>query len=213
MQYAFPMAFGVTSIGPYPVFQGGDMLGILFDPTGANGTATGYFGFNDGVIKYFIQQDPNSTSTSFNYLAWQPRIQQLSAMWDAKDPNLDPLRRKGGKLLLVQGTTDMLIPPSSTTAYYDSLVSRYGQDLKSFARYYMVPGFGHASGTFKMTWDSLQALDSWVDDGKAPVDPITTDAAQGTAGRTRPLCEYPQFPKYIGSGDANVAANFTCESN
>ncbi|HEY0202499.1 MAG TPA: tannase/feruloyl esterase family alpha/beta hydrolase, partial [Burkholderiaceae bacterium] len=29
-------------------------------------------------------------------------------------------------------------------------------------------------------------------------------------GRTRPLCEYPTWPRYNGSGDTNLAASFTC---
>jgi hypothetical protein len=31
-------------------------------------------------------------------------------------------------------------------------------------------------------------------------------------GRTRPLCEYPSWPKYKGSGDVNLASSFTCSS-
>jgi feruloyl esterase len=27
---------------------------------------------------------------------------------------------------------------------------------------------------------------------------------------TRPMCAYPEIPKYKGSGDTNEAANFTC---
>ncbi len=32
-------------------------------------------------------------------------------------------------------------------------------------------------------------------------------------GRTRPLCPYPQYAHYKGSGDINVAANFECRSD
>jgi len=30
------------------------------------------------------------------------------------------------------------------------------------------------------------------------------------AGGTRPLCPYPQIPRYVGSGMTNDAANFVC---
>ena len=33
--------------------------------------------------------------------------------------------------------------------------------------------------------------------------PFTTTAS-------RPMCRYPQFPRYKGAGDAKDAANFTC---
>jgi feruloyl esterase len=29
---------------------------------------------------------------------------------------------------------------------------------------------------------------------------------------TRPLCPYPTFAKYIGTGDVNNAANFVCSA-
>ena len=28
--------------------------------------------------------------------------------------------------------------------------------------------------------------------------------------RSRPLCPYPQYARYNGSGDINVASNFSC---
>lgn len=213
MVFAFPLANGVTSIGPYPVFEAGD-IGTLFDATGANGTATGYYGFNDPVIRYFIQQDASSSSLKFDYRAWQPRVQQISALYDATDPNLDAFKGKGSKLLLVQGTTDMLVTHYTTSAYYDNVAKRYGGDAtKAFLRYYVIPGFGHGSGTFGMTWDSLSALDAWVESGTAPANPVTVDSTTATKGRTRPMCEYPLYPKYKGSGDINSADNFSCAAS
>ena len=217
MQCAYPLAFGVTSMGPFPVFNGGDDLSFafssLFNPAAVDptGTSTLYYIFNDGVIKNMI--DPGSTGASFDYLAWQPKIQALSAQWDAKDPNIDAFQKKGGKLLLIQGTTDMLVAPPVTTDYYNSLKARYGDVLKDFARYYVVPGFGHGTGPFQSKWDSLSALDSWASNGTAPANQVTTDGAAATAGRTRPLCEYPLFPKYNGTGDGNSATNFTCSAS
>jgi feruloyl esterase len=73
-----------------------------------------------------------------------------------------------------------------------------------------VPGLGHAYSTvFNATWDSLTALENWVEKGAAPSGQVTTDTA-GVAGRTRPLCDYPKWPQYKGSGDVNLAASFTC---
>jgi len=40
------------------------------------------------------------------------------------------------------------------------------------------------------------------------MNPIATDSAQATTGRTRPLYEYPSWPRYLGNGDANAAASF-----
>jgi len=38
-------------------------------------------------------------------------------------------------------------------------------------------------------------------------------AATPFPGRTRPLCPYPQFAHYKGTGDINLAANFECRAD
>jgi len=62
---------------------------------------------------------------------------------------------------------------------------------------------------FNATWDSLTALENWVERGAAPREQITTDTV-GVPGRQRPLCEYPAWPRYRGTGDVNAAASFVC---
>ena len=44
---------------------------------------------------------------------------------------------------------------------------------------------------------------------------LGTAAATGNPfpGRTRPLCPYPEYAHYKGSGDINVAANFVCRAD
>ncbi|SCK19655.1 feruloyl esterase [Variovorax sp. HW608] len=212
LEFAFPLSNGVTSIGPYPVLEAGDMMGILFDPYTTTGQYSLYYLSADPVIRTFIQQDPNSVTLGFDYRNWQSRVQQLSALLDATNPNLDAFKDRGGKFLLIQGTTDMLVSPYMTTAYYNRVVSRYGDSTGTFLRYYVQPGFGHGSGAFALKWDSLAAIDSWVESGQAPVDPVVKDGNAANGGRTRPLCEYPLFPKYKGSGDVNSASSFTCAS-
>jgi len=203
MTFAFPLANGVTSIGPYPVFNGGDLFGIM-----------GAYGFFDSsVIKYFIQQDANAPTANFDYRPWQTRVQAISALYDSTDPNIDSFKAKGGKLMIVQGTTDMLVTHATTTEQVNRLAARYGTELKGFVRYYVVPGHAHGDGDFIPRWDALTALEAWVENGSAPATPVATDAATATAGRTRPMCEYPTWPKYNGSGDVNSAASFTCSTN
>lgn len=212
MQFVFPLANGITNIGAYPVFNGGDIASTLFDPAGVDINTT-YFGFTDQTIRYFIQQSASSSSENFDYRNWQPRVLQISQTYDSSDPNMDVFRQKGGKLILVQGTTDMLVPHTMTTAYFQSLSARYGAQLPTFAKYYVQPGFGHGSGTFQMGWDALSALESWAEKGQAPTAPIAVDQNTATKGRSRPLCEYPLWPKYIGTGSPDSAANFTCVSS
>jgi feruloyl esterase len=205
MRFAFPLANGVRSIGPYPIFQGADDSPWFGDGTTPDGAATSYGFFTDQVIRHFIQRDPASSTAGFDYRDWRPRVQQISRLADATDPDLDAFRAHGGKLILVQGTGDMLVTHTTTSAYFDTVRARYGNGASRFARYYLVPGFAHGGGAFPMTWDSLTALERWAEDGRPPTRPVTV-----AGDRSRPLCEYPLWPRYKGHGDMNQASSFRC---
>jgi feruloyl esterase len=58
--------------------------------------------------------------------------------------------------------------------------------------------------------DVVLALARWVEQGVAPDAIIATTLKDGTVVRQRPLCVYPKQARYNGSGDINVAANFSC---
>ena len=82
----------------------------------------------------------------------------------------------------------------------------------SFLRYYEIPGYGHAVSTvFNASWDSLTTLENWVEKSAQPPSQFVTDTV-GVPGRTRPLCDYPSYPRYKGSGDVNLAASFSCST-
>ena len=96
-------------------------------------------------------------------------------------------------------------------AYYRSVARTMGAAaVDRFTRFYTVPGYGHGLGVFTVDWDSLTALDHWVETGAAPDQPVATDVSPATRGRTRPLCRYPAWPRYNGSRDVNVAGNYSC---
>jgi pimeloyl-ACP methyl ester carboxylesterase len=165
----------------------------------------------DQLVRYMVLRDPSYNSMSFDPVKHVAELQRVSKLIDASDPNLDAFRSRGGKLLLLHGTVDMAIAPENTVAYYERLAKRYGANpLRAFARFYLVPGFGHGDGPFQMRWDGLTVLDRWVDAGEEPQNQVVSDAAQSTVGRTRPLCDYPTWPQYVGKGDPNIAVNFRC---
>lgn len=170
--------------------------------------------FWDQWVRYFVTRDANFDSLSLdpqNPGPWAGRIQELTRLQDINSTDLSAFQKRGGKLLMAHGTADVLVSTRATAQYYERLVQTMGADtVKSFARYYEVPGYGHAASTaFNANWDSLKALDQWVSIGTAPAGQVVTDTA-GVPGRTRPLCEYPGWPRYGGTGDANKAESFSC---
>src|SRR5579885_3037740 len=114
---------------------------------------------------------------------------------------------------MTHGTADDFITPHNSIAYYRRQLAQFGQKrLRSFLRFYVIPGFGHGFGTFNAKFDALPALEQWVEHGRPPARLIATDGNPG-ARRTRPLCEYPDYPKFTGvPGTENSAASFTCSA-
>jgi feruloyl esterase len=167
----------------------------------------------DQWFKYAITRDANYDTLSIdpqNPGQWAARISELSTVLDAKT-DISAFAARGGKLLLAHGKSDVLVSTRSTEDYYGRLVSQMGpRAVQSFVRFYEVPGYNHAaSAVFNAGWDSLTALEHWVEDGVAPTSQVVTDTV-GVPGRTRPLCDYPLWPRYNGSGSVDVAASFSC---
>ena len=167
----------------------------------------------DQVVKYGITRDPSYDSLSLdpeNPGPWGARLSELSTMLDVST-DVSAFVARGGKLLLAHGLSDVLVSSRATEQYYQRLQAQFGPaNVDAFARYYEVPGYGHAVSTaFNATWDSLTALEDWAEKSSAPKGQVTTDTA-GVPGRKRPLCDYPTWPKYKGSGDVNAAESYTC---
>jgi feruloyl esterase len=167
----------------------------------------------DQFVRYTVTNNVNLNSLTFDPASagtYETQISNLSAL-DADSTNLLAFNAKGGKLLMLHGTVDMTVSTRATENYYNGLVSTMGQDtVNNFVRFYEIPGLQHAvSSTFNATYDSLSALENWVQLSVAPVNQVVTDTS-GVPGRTRPLCQYPTWPQYNGSGNVNVASSFTC---
>ena len=79
------------------------------------------------------------------------------------------------------------------------------------SRLYSVPSMGHCEGGGLERFDLLTALVDWVEKGAAPGGIVATDWTH-RAG-TRPLCPWPQYGRYKGTGDPKDAANFECRSD
>lgn len=220
-ELGFTLQGGITSFAPWPILEGGDWAGLFGFGTRpvptSPPTPVADFGLHvlgDPMIRFFIAKDPKIDSLRFDPGAHKARLQEVSSVLDASDADISAFQARGGKLLLMHGTADTAVPPQNTIDYYQRLVGRFGQQsLDEFVRFYIVPGFGHGTGQFIASWDSLGTLEAWVEQGKAPGTLIVADAKEGNNARTRPMCVYPSWPKYSGKGDINAASSFSCEQS
>jgi feruloyl esterase len=173
--------------------------------------------FWDQWVKYFVTRDASFNSLSLDPQSpgpWQTRIVQLTGIQDANKTDLSAFQARGGKILMAHGIHDGLVSSRATRQYLTRIQGTMGAtNVRNFLRYYEIPGYNHAvSSQFNASWDSVTVLEDWVERGVAPPPQAVADTA-GVPGRTRPLCEFPTWPKYNGSGDVNAAASFTCATN
>lgn len=169
--------------------------------------------------EFFTPPEPSFNALDFNFDTDPARMQAFSAVYDTyRDDRLAAYKASGGKLLLIHGMADPIFSADEVQAYYERLAANNGgiAATQSFARTFLVPGMAHCSGgPATDTYDSLQAMVDWVEKGVAP-DTIAARASATNAyfpNRTRPLCAYPKFAQYKGSGSIEDAANFSCAEN
>ena len=217
----YQLAYGVNRHQGYNILQGADFsmsLGLGNSATLVNPptfATNGYlYSQGDNYLKYFIAKDPNFNSMIFDLNApgtYLQRLIDMSATVGAMNPDLSGFRARGGKLIVLHGLADEVISPNPMIAYYNAQVAKDGKPaVDSFLRFYTAPGFGHGSGAFVPSWDAMGALDGWVTRAAAPSTLVGTDTNAATRGRTRPLCVYPAYPRFNGSGDINAATSYTC---
>lgn len=196
--------------GTYTVFT----LGTIPQPTNpASGHEAFQYSVLNAIATNIVTRDPSYDTRTFNLNEWASRIQKVGTVLDSTNVDLSTFAKRGGKMLLTTGLADDGISPENTIAFYNRQVSKFDpKALGGFLKFYTMPGFSHGFGPFNATYDGLPALMAWVEHGKAPTKLQVIDANAATSGRTRPLCEYPSWPKYTGSSP-DKASSFTCVSN
>ena len=154
-------------------------------------------------------RDAPSASPVFGFTSY---FGEVSHLFDATATDLSRFAARGGRIIWLHGHDDPSVSPLENRRNVEAIIARMGQDQADrFLRYFEVPGLAHGGGRFAPQWESLAALDAWVEHGTPPDGAIVTDGTQTeTRGRTRPLCRFPTWPKFTGTGDARLAASFTC---
>ena len=126
--------------------------------------------------------------------------------------NLSTFSGNGGKLMLFHGVSDPWFSAKDTLGYYRKMtVMNGGSDqVTNWSQFYFVPGMGHCFGGEQALdeFDMLTPLMDWVEKGEAPVS--VAAGSSSTPEISRPLCPYPGVSTYLGEGDVNNPASYTC---
>jgi hypothetical protein len=169
--------------------------------------------------EFFTPPDPTFVALSFNIDTDPLRMAAYSSIYDTyADASLTPYRARGGKLMFLHGLADPIFTAHDTVDYYERLTANNGgaTTTQAFARLFAVPGENHCSGGRATDqFDVLTPMVNWVERGEAP-DSILAGASATNAffpNRTRPLCPYPKFARYSGTGSIESAASFACSDS
>jgi feruloyl esterase len=164
------------------------------------------------LVRHAIVQDEGFDPFHFQATRHAGRLQYLSTLFDATDPELSRFRARGGKLILLQPAADNAVGTPMVADYYRSVVARMGQaETDSFLRFYVTAGSGH-NVVGPSQFDTLSILEGWLDGRDPPDAPAAYDIHPETLRTVRamPACRYPAYARYSGSGDPNRAESFVC---
>jgi feruloyl esterase len=183
-----------------------------------NPLAPAAFTFTTDWIRYWLLQNPqfdaNALTPQMFEKFWDQSIEEFGLVIGTDNPDLSAFRDHGGKLVMWHGWADQLITAEGTIDYYQRLTKQMGgaDKVAQYLRFFLAPGIGHCGGgAGPNPSGQLDAVVSWVEDGKAPATlPASRQTPSGP--RTRILCQYPMVAKYKGSGSTDDAANFSCSA-
>jgi feruloyl esterase len=167
--------------------------------------------------------------------------ESLDSSWNTRSRDLQSFQRAGGKVIHYHGWDDPNIPALEAVKFFQSVIADQARRnhlstqqaidaTQRFYRLFMVSGMGHCAGgdgpsSFGQNgqrgahegaeYDTLSALERWVETGVAPEQFIGSrvDAKTHEATMTRPICAYPQSPVWNGSGNSTDAGSFACIEN
>ena len=185
------------AVAAYPLDKGGETGWARFIPA----TSAGDPGGNSGgmyALRGPLFGDPNFDMNKFTpETVATVRSSWLAGVYEAKDPNIAPFVRKGGKLILWHGFSDPGPSARGTVEYYEAALKATPR-ADAATRLFLAPGVGHCSGGAgpdRIDW--LGALDNWVEKNQAPEELPATKAGSTLAWN---VCAYPKLPTGAADG-------------
>jgi feruloyl esterase len=162
-------------------------------------------------FKYRVFKDPSWDPKQLNFDSHLALVAKAeNQILDATAADLTKFASRGGRLLMYQGWSEPGIPPRNLVTYYGQ-VKKSTKKADDAVRLFMVPGMGHCGGgDGASTFNMVAALEAWQATGKAPETIPASRTRNGAVDRTRPLCAYPKYAVYKGSGSLDEAGSFEC---
>jgi feruloyl esterase len=173
-----------------------------------------HFAFGNGVMKYLVYHDPEWNYADYTFQTFKSDVAYIVPTLNATSPDLSAFRGRGGKLLIWNGWGDMAITAKGTIEYYESVLE-HDANAAEDVRLFLLPGMDHCSGGAGPSYfNMITEIDRWVETGEAP-EQLTAFwlNEQNQPDGSRPVCAFPQYLIYKGTGDARDPSSFACVSD
>jgi tannase/feruloyl esterase len=169
--------------------------------------------FGSGAVRHIFARNPALDAREYKPRDHLRRILQVSNLMDSTNPDLSEFVGHGGKLIMLEHMADYAQSPYAGIRYFEAVQRTMGiGPVRRFMRLYTAPGVDHVGSGAPANIDMLAVLADWVERGNTPgllqVTEQTVELSPKVK-RSRPLCQWPQWPKYK-SGDINDAKSFEC---
>jgi feruloyl esterase len=200
---------GLNYQGDLDEFQGGVDAGDFEAPVAPNA----FYGFGNGIMKYFVYNDPDWTYETYDFDRIVRDSERVAETLNATNPDLSAFRDRGGKLIIYSGWSDNAAPGPAVVGYYEAVLA-HDETAAEDVHLFMMPGVEHCFGGPGPSWvNYLEEIDEWVESGDAP-EQVTAFWLNETMqpDGSRPVCAYPQRLVYNGFGDPRDASSFSCVS-
>ena len=117
----------------------------------------------------------------------------LGPYLNAENPDLSAFEKREGKIIMFLGTSDSTVPYHASIDYYERVVEHFGSldAVKSFFRFYLVPGLSHGKGPGLNHLAILAAVRDWREKGTVPYALQAKRVENGKTVLEMPLYPYP----------------------
>lgn len=123
----------------------------------------------------------------------------LGPQLNAENPDLSSFQKRGGKLLIIPGSADSVVPYHASIDYYERLTASTGSldQTRTFARLFIIPGMGHGPGPgINNLPNTLQIVMNWREKGIAPEMLLGKRIIDNKTELELPIYPYPLLAKW-----------------
>lgn len=127
----------------------------------------------------------------------------LAPYLNAENPDLDKFAAHGGKLIMLPGSADSVVPYHASLDYYERVAERLGSidKARAFIRLFIIPGMSHGPGPgLNHLPGGLQLLTDWREKGIAPDKLQCQRLIDGKTELDMPIYPYPQKTTWTKDG-------------